>query len=218
MGYSYLSNFVAWSKYLLLKNIDRKQLGGPITSTETMSSISTPSIYLQVNAHKTSFAPATNTKPFHTSLKFPFSQYLTKVIRVNSSSTAKYNEVVVDEEIDKIRRLQNGSDVRGVALEGEKGRKKDLTPPAVEAIAESFGEWVTNGLEKGSVEDVRVSLGRDPRVSGASLSVAVFAGLSQAGCSVFDMGLATTPACFMSTLLPPFAYHASIMVHSSRNK
>ncbi|KAM4119712.1 hypothetical protein ACJW30_03G080300 [Castanea mollissima] len=176
-----------------------------------MSSISTPSIYLQGNAHKTSFAPATNTKPFHTSLKFPFSQTLTKVVRVNSSSTAKYNEVVVDEEIDKIRRLQNGSDVRGVALEGEKGRKKDLTPPAVEAIAESFGEWVTNGLEKESVEDVRVSLGRDPRVSGASLSVAVFAGLSRAGCSVFDMGLATTPACFMSTLLPPFAYHASIM-------
>ncbi|XP_075657637.1 uncharacterized protein LOC142627642 [Castanea sativa] len=180
-----------------------------------MSSISTPSIYLQGNAHKTSFAPATNTKPFHTSLKFPFSQSLTKVIRVNSSSTAKYNEVVVDEEIDKIRRLQNGSDVRGVALEGEKGRKKDLTPPAVEAIAESFGEWVTNGLEKESVEDVRVSLGRDPRVSGASLSVAVFAGLSRAGCSVFDMGLATTPACFMSTLLPPFAYHASIMMTAS---
>ncbi|XP_050275437.1 uncharacterized protein LOC126717646 isoform X2 [Quercus robur] len=180
-----------------------------------MSSTSTPSIYLQGNAHKTSFAPATNTKPFHTSLKFPFSQSLRKVIRVNSSSTAKYNEVVVDEEIEKIRRLQNGSDVRGVALDGEKGRKVDLAPPAVEAIAESFGEWVKNGLEKESVEDVRVSLGRDPRVSGASLSVAVFAGLSQAGCSVFDMGLATTPACFMSTLLPPFAYHASIMMTAS---
>ncbi|XP_023886356.2 uncharacterized protein LOC111998489 isoform X1 [Quercus suber] len=180
-----------------------------------MSSTSTPSIYVQGNVRKTSFAPATNTKPFHTSLKFPFSQSLTKVIRVNSSSTTKYNEVVVDEEIEKIRRLQNGSDVRGVALEGEKGRKVDLAPPAVEAIAESFGEWVTTGLEKESVEDVRVSLGRDPRVSGASLSVAVFAGLSKAGCSVFDMGLATTPACFMSTLLPPFAYHASIMMTAS---
>ncbi|KAK7837451.1 phosphomannomutase/phosphoglucomutase [Quercus suber] len=149
-----------------------------------MSSTSTPSIYVQGNVRKTSFAPATNTKPFHTSLKFPFSQSLTKVIRVNSSSTTKYNEVVVDEEIEKIRRLQNGSDVRGVALEGEKGRKVDLAPPAVEAIAESFGEWVTTGLEKESVEDVRVSLGRDPRVSGASLSVAVFAGLSKAGCSM----------------------------------
>ncbi|CAI0421420.1 unnamed protein product [Linum tenue] len=46
-----------------------------------------------------------------------------------------------EEEADKIRRLQNGSDVRGVALEGEKGRTVDLTPPAVEAISENFVFW-----------------------------------------------------------------------------
>lgn len=138
------------------------------------------------------------------------------------STTARYNEVVVDEEIDKIRRLQNGSDVRGVALDGEKGRKVDLTPPAVEAIAESFGEWVITGLEReggaAAAEEVKVSLGRDPRISGGALSVAVFAGLARAGCVVFDMGLATTPACFMSTLLPPFSYHASIMVRNKINQ
>lgn len=124
------------------------------------------------------------------------------------------DDVVFDEEMDKIRRLQNGSDVRGVALEGEKGCPVDLTPPAVEAIAESFGEWVINKLvTEGEKENViRVSLGKDPRISGESLSTAVFAGLARAGCLVFDMGLATTPACFMSTLLPPFSYHASIMV------
>lgn len=119
--------------------------------------------------------------------------------------------------MDKIRRLQNGSDVRGVALPGEKGRSVDLTPPAVEAIAESFGEWVLDKLEKleggnKRIEKVKVSLGMDPRVSGASLSSAVFSGLARAGCLTFDMGLATTPACFMSTLLPPFMYDASIMV------
>ena len=128
----------------------------------------------------------------------------------------------MDEEIDKIRRLQNGSDVRGVAVEGEKGRSVDLTPPAVEAIAESFGEWVISRLESEGgvpVEVVRVSLGRDPRISGPSLSTAVFSGLARAGCLAFDMGLATTPACFMSTLLPPFAYEASIMViHIKKRK
>ena len=183
-----------------------------------MAFTSSLSIYLQGNARKSSFPSSATNKPFHTTLSFSFSlpSSSTKVIRVNSSSsTAKYNKVLVDEEIDNIRRLQNGSDVRGVALEGEKGRTVDLSPPAVEAIAESFGEWVIDGLEKergGAVEDVRVSFGRDPRISGPSLSVAVFDGLSRAGCCVFDMGLATTPACFMSTLLPPFAYHASIMV------
>lgn len=148
------------------------------------------------------------TLPTFSSSKFP-----------TYSTTARYNEVVVDEEIDKIRRLQNGSDVRGVALDGEKGRKVDLTPPAVEAIAESFGEWVITGLERdaggAAAEEVKVSLGRDPRISGGALSVAVFEGLARAGCVVFDMGLATTPACFMSTLLPPFSYHASIMMTAS---
>ncbi|XP_027099555.1 uncharacterized protein [Coffea arabica] len=183
---------------------------------------STQSQSLQGLISKTNFPSLPINKPilhntnFKISFPFPSRKSLP---RVESSSTVKYNEVVVDEEMDKIRRLQNGSDVRGVALEGEKGRTVDLTPPAVEAIAESFGEWVVERLEKektnGSVENVRVSLGRDPRISGASLSAAVFAGLARAGCLAFDMGLATTPACFMSTLLPPFMYDASIMMTAS---
>ncbi|CAI0421422.1 unnamed protein product [Linum tenue] len=134
------------------------------------------------------------------------------------SCTAELQQQILsmhEEEADKIRRLQNGSDVRGVALEGEKGRTVDLTPPAVEAISESFGEWVVGKGVEGDNNPVKVSLGRDPRVTGGALSVAVFSGLSRAGCMVYDMGLATTPACFMSTLLPPFAFHASIMMTAS---
>lgn len=121
--------------------------------------------------------------------------------------------MVVDEEVEKIKRLQNGSDIRGVAVEGEKGRKVDLTPPAMEAIGESFGEWVTAEFERSeAVMAARVSVGRDPRISGVALSVGLFAGLGRAGCAVFDMGLATTPACFLSIVLPPFLYDVSIMV------
>ncbi|KAL9166624.1 hypothetical protein ABFS82_05G042200 [Erythranthe guttata] len=160
-------------------------------------------------------------------LRFPSSFSSSRFqLRVECSSTAaaaaaeRYSDeaAAVDEEMDKIRRLQNGSDVRGVALDGEKGRMVDLTPPAVEAIAESFGEWVAGELEKESgaaAAAVRVSLGRDPRISGPILSAAVFAGLGRAGCEVFDMGLATTPACFMSTLLPPFMFDASMMMTAS---
>ncbi|XP_025813587.1 uncharacterized protein LOC112890920 isoform X2 [Panicum hallii] len=119
------------------------------------------------------------------------------------------------EEGDSIRRLQNGPDVRGVALEGEKGRLVDLTPLAVEVIAESFGEWLREELQRPEGEELRVSVGRDPRLSGARLSAALFAGLARAGCSVFDMGLATTPACFMSTILSRFNYDASIMMTAS---
>ncbi|CAN6216879.1 unnamed protein product [Urochloa humidicola] len=119
------------------------------------------------------------------------------------------------EEGDSIRRLQNGPDVRGVALEAEKGRPVDLTPLAVEVIAESFGEWLRKELHRPEGEELRVSVGRDPRLSGARLSAALFAGLARAGCSVFNMGLATTPACFMSTILPRFSYDASIMMTAS---
>lgn len=115
---------------------------------------------------------------------------------------------------DVIRRLQNGPDVRGVALEGEKGRPVDLTPLAVELIGESFGEWLHDQREA-QEQQVRVSVGRDPRLSGPRLSAALFAGLASAGCAVFDMGLATTPACFMSTILPQFSYDASIMMTAS---
>ncbi|CAA3026950.1 Phosphomannomutase phosphoglucomutase [Olea europaea subsp. europaea] len=181
-----------------------------------MASTSTPSqsLHHHITAN-TNFPSFPTNKPFHINYSFCLNK---SSLRAQSSSTAKYNEVVVDEEMDKIRRLQNGSDVRGVALEGEKGRVVDLTPPAVEAIAESFGEWVKNGLEREKgrpVKDVKISLGRDPRISGANLSAAVFAGLARAGCVAFDMGLATTPACFMSILLPPFMYDASIMMTAS---
>lgn len=108
-----------------------------------------------------------------------------------------------------------------MALDGEPGRTVDLTPQAAQAIAESFGDWVTEKVlrdKKDGDDDmaagtrVHVSLGRDPRLSGPRLSAAVFSGLAKAGCVVVDMGLATTPACFMSTVLTPFNYDASIMV------
>ncbi|KAM0823370.1 hypothetical protein ACQ4PT_070912 [Festuca glaucescens] len=119
------------------------------------------------------------------------------------------------EEGDVIRRLQNGPDVRGVALEGEKGRPVDLTPLAVELIGESFGEWLREKCREEDQPQLRVSVGRDPRLSGSRLSAVLFAGLAKAGCAVFDMGLATTPACFMSTILPRFDYDASIMMTAS---
>ncbi|KAL4178798.1 hypothetical protein AMTRI_Chr13g84060 [Amborella trichopoda] len=118
-----------------------------------------------------------------------------------------------EEAAEKIRRLQNGSDVRGVALEGEEGKEVDLTPQAVQALAESFGLWVAEKQDHPG--PLRVSLGRDPRISGAELSSAAFEGLCDAGCEAFDIGLATTPACFMSTILPSFAYDASIMMTAS---
>lgn len=46
----------------------------------------------------------------------------------------------------------------------------------------------------GEVVNAKIPLDRDPRISEASSSPAAVAGLTRAGCLVFDMGLATTPA------------------------
>lgn len=139
--------------------------------------------------------------------------------RVDSAPTSEEEVVIeLEEEVaGKIRRLQNGPDVRGVALEGEQGREINLTPAAVYCIAEAFGEWVGSRLGKKAKEGskVRISLGRDPRITGPTLAAAAAAGLMNAECCVYDMGLATTPACFMSTILPGFAYDASIMLTAS---
>lgn len=173
-------------------------------ATTTATSATTPS--LPTPRSKPKFLRFTNTNRIKFRLR---RSYRALAGQVESPSGT---ERPVDDE-DTIRRLQNGPDVRGVALEGEKGRIVDFTPGAVDAIAESFGEWVVENLRlDGYGGEVRVSMGRDPRVSGPRLSTAVFGGLVRAGCKVFDMGLATTPACFMSTVLHQFDYDASIMV------
>ncbi|KAE8719268.1 putative Major latex protein [Hibiscus syriacus] len=141
---------------------------------KSIASTATSFIPFRGDGRRASFSSSPPKTALHKTLRFSFPSRSSTVISVKSSRTVNYNEVLVDEEMDKIWRLQNGSDVRGVALEGEKGRTVDLTAAAVEAIAESFGEWVISALEKERgrpVEDVKVSLRKDPRVSGASLSV-----------------------------------------------
>ena len=47
-----------------------------------------------------------------------------------------------------------------------------------------------------------MQIGRDPRLSGPLLQGAMAAGILSRGASVADFGLATTPAMFMSCILP----------------
>ena len=63
--------------------------------------------------------------------------------------------------------LQNGSDVRGVAMEGVEGEDVNLTGDAVKHISAAFVEWLS---EKDAVtEPVRVAVGRDSRLTGEAL-------------------------------------------------
>jgi len=110
--------------------------------------------------------------------------------------------------------VQNGSDIRGVAVDGVEGEPVSLTPAMVFFIGQAFVDWLS--AKAGSpASDLRVSVGSDPRVSRSALVSAFASGLCSCGVSVCDVGLATTPAMFMSTVLPELAFDGAVMLTAS---
>ncbi|KAJ0967623.1 hypothetical protein J5N97_024540 [Dioscorea zingiberensis] len=103
------------------------------------------------------------------------------------------------EKID-FRKLQNGSDIRGVAVAGVKGEPVNLTEPVTEAIAASFAAWLCDRKKPDGSKPLRVSVGHDSRISAQTLQDAVSRGLASVGVDVVQYGLASTPAMFNSTL------------------
>lgn len=114
----------------------------------------------------------------------------------------------------KYLKLQNGSDVRGVALEGIEGENVNLTPEIVEYIAAAFAEYLAEkcGKEK---KDLVVSVGHDSRLSADMLKAGVLSGIQKQGCKPIDCSLASTPSMFMSTVLPELDYDGAIMITAS---
>jgi len=97
-------------------------------------------------------------------------------------------------------KLQNGSDIRGVALEGIPGEEVNLTKEAVRKITSSFVQWLSSCTGK-PAEHLKISVGRDSRLSGPTLAKAITDILLETGCQVWDYGLSSTPAMYMSTIL-----------------
>ena len=93
--------------------------------------------------------------------------------------------------------LQNGSDIRGVAIKTDGGKPVDLTKYACMDLACGFVAWLA---AKTGRNYLYIDIGRDPRVTGYELFSEVSKVLAAAGCEVHDCGLATTPAMFMSTV------------------
>ncbi len=110
------------------------------------------------------------------------------------------------------KKLQNGSDIRGVALEGIEGQHVNLTKEACEDIGRGFALWLKNKLGK---TDLRVAIGRDSRLSGKDLSAYITGALVSQGICVTDFGMASTPAMFMSTVTKGYEFDGSIMVTAS---
>ncbi|PIA37363.1 hypothetical protein AQUCO_03000154v1 [Aquilegia coerulea] len=103
------------------------------------------------------------------------------------------------EKVD-FRKLQNGSDIRGVAVAGVEGEPVNLTNLGTEAIAAAFAMWLLDRKKPDASRRLRVSIGHDSRISAQALQDAVSRGIASAGLDVIQYGLASTPAMFNSTL------------------
>lgn len=112
--------------------------------------------------------------------------------------------------------LQNGSDIRGIAMENETGASVNLTKKASEDLAGAFALWLS---ARNDNKKVKIALGRDSRLTGEELLKAAARGILAQGHEVCDFGLASTPAMFMSTVLPngenSDTYDGSIMITAS---
>ena len=115
---------------------------------------------------------------------------------------------------DQILKLQNGSDIRGVALEGVEGEHVNLTPAIANMIGQAFAQWLAVKTKK-NADQLKIGVGMDSRISGQNLMVAVSAGIISQGADVQCCGLATTPAMFMSTVFEQSAFDGSVMITAS---
>lgn len=114
--------------------------------------------------------------------------------------------------LDKVDflKLQNGSDIRGVAIGGVEGEPVSLTEPVTEAIAAAFAAWLLEKKKADASKRLKISIGHDSRVSAQMLQDAVSRGIAGAGLDVVRYGLASTPAMFNSTLTEDDAFFCPV--------
>uniref|UniRef100_A0A0E0EAQ9 Alpha-D-phosphohexomutase alpha/beta/alpha domain-containing protein n=1 Tax=Oryza meridionalis TaxID=40149 RepID=A0A0E0EAQ9_9ORYZ len=107
-----------------------------------------------------------------------------------SCNAAQGSSVVPSSAKVDFLKLQNGSDIRGVAVGGVEGEPVNLTEPVTEAIASAFAAWLLN---KKKADGWRLTLG-----------------ITTAGHDVLQFGLASTPAMFNSTLTEDEINHCPV--------
>lgn len=112
------------------------------------------------------------------------------------------------------KKLQNGSDIRGVAIDGVPNEPVNLTPDVAQRLGQAFTTWLATKLDKPSAE-LQLAIGRDSRISGPPLMQSVMDGMVSLGANVYDFAMASTPAMFMSTITPDFDCDGAIMMTAS---
>ena len=115
---------------------------------------------------------------------------------------------------ESLLHLQNGSDIRGVAIEGEEGKRVNLTTEIAYRIGVAFAGMVATRTKK-SLPEIKIAVGRDARISGPQLQSAFVSGVTSTGAKILDCGLASTPAMYMSVVYEETACDGACMITAS---
>lgn len=110
--------------------------------------------------------------------------------------------------------LQNGSDIRGIALEGIPGEHVNLTTDHVKYIAYAYAMWLSQKTGM-STDELNISVGMDSRLSGPDLQESIVNSLSGLGVTTYTCGIASTPSMFMSTKFRKHNCDGAIMITAS---
>jgi len=94
--------------------------------------------------------------------------------------------------------LKSGSDIRGTAV----GEKNQLTDEVVRKLALAFSVLLSEKTGK-ETASLSIAIGHDVRISSERIKNAAVAAFTDRGVTVYDCGLSSTPAMFMTTLKLP---------------
>lgn len=116
--------------------------------------------------------------------------------------------------MQNLMKLQNGSDIRGIACEGVAGEEVNLTQEAGNLIGQAFAKWLAEKKQK-DVKELRIGIGHDSRITADSLYRAAAKGMVAAGVKVYYCGLVSTPSMFMTTVFEEFSFDGAVMITAS---
>ena len=112
------------------------------------------------------------------------------------------------------KKLQNGSDIRGVALQIDGGKPVNLTKEAAADIAYGFAVWLSEKLGK-NFPELTIAVGGDSRLTTHELGYTMAITLQNMGVNVLVSELSTTPAMFMATVFDSVKADGSVMITAS---
>mgnify|MGYP000841953145 FL=1 len=94
-------------------------------------------------------------------------------------------------------KLQNGSDIRGVALAGDE--EVNLGREEAARLSAAFAEWLSEKLKK-PISRLKISVGHDSRLTAEVLKSAALESMCRQGVTALDCGLASSPVMFLSLI------------------